>query len=169
MKNGRQHLTRKIVIPAEPLDAAEFEEFGEVISHYAEEGRHFIETAFEINGLAASPRLWVNVVPATLGPEVSVTYLERHPHSAQSFIPLGFASCIAIVSPAGQDGRPDIASMRAFVLGPGQGICYRRGTWHHGFVSMRRRCDVAVIMALTDQADDTEVETIRSHVRVLVS
>lgn len=56
--------------------------------------------------------------------EVSV--LERHEFSSQSFIPLGGGSdrYLIIVALPGQDGKPDLQSLRAFTATSSQGFTY---------------------------------------------
>jgi len=153
-------------VVALPVDPETFAEFGEVIHHRAA-GRHYIETAFD-NAAGTSPSLWVNALAATPSSDIALHGFERHPHSSQSFIPLGFAACLAVVAPGGSDGGPDLNAIRAFVVGRGRGVCYRRGIWHHGFISLDHPSEVAVIMASTCRPDDTEFLPLRSPIRVLV-
>lgn len=53
--------------------------------------------------------------------------LERHPLGAQAFLPMTPDPFLVIVAPddGGKPGTP-----RAFLTAPGQGVNYRRGTWH---------------------------------------
>lgn len=150
-----------------PLDPDAFAEFGDII-HHGSSGRHYVPGAFD-TAAGAAPRLWVNSLRATRASDIVLSELERHPHSSQSFIPLGSACCLAVVARDGADGRPDPDQVRAFVVAPGRGVCYRRGTWHHGFISLDQPSEVAVIMALTDRPDDTEVRPLPAPVRVRVT
>lgn len=55
--------------------------------------------------------------------------LERHPRSAQAFLPLAVGDYLVVVAPdAG--GRPDEAGLCAFRVPAGTGIVYRSGAWH---------------------------------------
>lgn len=56
--------------------------------------------------------------------EVSV--LERHEYSSQSFLPLGGGSdrYLIIVALPGQDGKPDLNTLRAFTASSSQGFTY---------------------------------------------
>lgn len=53
--------------------------------------------------------------------------LERHPEGSQTFLPMTLAPFLVVVAPdeGGRPGRP-----RAFLTAPGQGVNYRRGSWH---------------------------------------
>ncbi len=53
--------------------------------------------------------------------------VERHPLGSQAFLPMSLDPFLVIVAPdeGGEPGRP-----RAFLTKPGQGINFRRGTWH---------------------------------------
>ncbi len=65
----------------------------------------------------------------------SVRLLERHPHSTQMFVPLRAERFLIIVAPSGSDG-PALDGLKAFVCTQGQGINYKRGTWHHPVVAL---------------------------------
>ncbi|THH32281.1 hypothetical protein EUX98_g1912 [Antrodiella citrinella] len=74
-----------------------------------------------------------------------VKVLERHPCTNQAFIPMGPSRSeageigemapgyryLVIVSKNGEDDRPDLKSLRAFVAFSNQGIVYDTGIWHH--------------------------------------
>jgi ureidoglycolate lyase len=53
--------------------------------------------------------------------------VERHPQGAQAFLPMSLDPFLVIVAPdaGGVPGLP-----RAFLTAPGQGVNYRKGTWH---------------------------------------
>ena len=53
--------------------------------------------------------------------------LERHPDGAQSFIPMSLDNYLVTVA-EDNDGQP--VNIRAFIARAGQGINYRRNTWH---------------------------------------
>jgi ureidoglycolate lyase len=69
--------------------------------------------------------------------------LERHPFTAQTFIPMGLAAAdhstkyLVIVAPTlgstsalPDRGPPDLANLRAFMAHGGQAVTYAAGTWH---------------------------------------
>ncbi|MEX0409454.1 ureidoglycolate lyase [Aquibium sp. LZ166] len=58
---------------------------------------------------------------------LELTLVERHPLGSQAFMPLSPAPFLVVVCPDGPDG-PE--TPRAFVTRAGQGVNYRRNTWH---------------------------------------
>ncbi|MGI9480869.1 MAG: ureidoglycolate lyase, partial [Hyphomicrobiales bacterium] len=60
---------------------------------------------------------------------IAISMMERHPLGSQAFMPLSGEPYLVVVAKddgAGKPGRPC-----AFLAGPGQGVNYARGTWHH--------------------------------------
>lgn len=65
-----------------------------------------------------------------------VKLLERHPATNQAFIPMGASGeaepgnrYLVIVAPNGEDDKPDLKGLRAFIALAGQGVLYHTGTW----------------------------------------
>lgn len=71
-----------------------------------------------------------------------IRLLERHPLGSQSFLPLGANPYLVVVAPAGD---LDPACIAAFLAAPGQGVNYRRGTWHHYSLALGTVSDFAVL------------------------
>ena len=71
-----------------------------------------------------------------------LSLVERHPLGAQAFVPLDATPFLVVVCPdmGGRPGRP-----RAFLTGPGQGVCYDIGTWHGVLTPLNRPQDFLVI------------------------
>ncbi|CCJ64348.1 ureidoglycolate hydrolase [Bordetella pertussis 18323] len=69
--------------------------------------------------------LWVNYRISQPGFDT----LEKHLLTQQAIVPLTGA-IVQIVARSAFDGSPDLASLAAFVVPPGQGICMRPGCWH---------------------------------------
>lgn len=122
------------VIRTEPLNAAQFAPFGDVLDASGEPdviinqgmcGRHHDRAMldFGVDGRAgisifnAQPR----ALPYTL------EMMERHPEGSQAFIPMSEHPFLVIVATdeAGKPGTP-----RAFLTAPGQGINLQANTWH---------------------------------------
>eukprot|EP01037_Dinobryon_pediforme_P029800 gene29800-biopygen17667 len=62
---------------------------------------------------------------------MTITQLERHAFSSQAFVPTECDSYLVMVAPKGADGKPDIASLRAFRVPGTTGIIYGADVWHH--------------------------------------
>ena len=67
--------------------------------------------------------------------ERTVTSLEAHRLTQQAIIPLTGSIIQIVARPASLDGRPDLSTLAAFRVEPGQGICMRPGCWHTTRVS----------------------------------
>lgn len=82
--------------------------------------------------------------------------MERHRHAAQTFVPLRPVPYLVVVAPTAASGLPDMTRLQAFRAEPGQGICYRIDTWHHGLTVLESPAEFLVMMALTGQGNDDE-------------
>ena len=60
--------------------------------------------------------------------------VERHPLGSQAFIPLGSFPFVVVVAPC--SANVEVADLRAFVASRGQGVNYRRGTWHMPLIAL---------------------------------
>ena len=101
----------------------------------------------------ATPRLHVNLVPRTPLPCL-IPRLERHPHSAQIFVPLAVSRYLIVVAPSLANGQPDLDRLQSFVAPGNQGIIYRANTWHAGATSLDGDGHFAVSMWRNDRDDD---------------
>jgi len=54
---------------------------------------------------------------------------EKHHLTQQAVVPLT-GDIVQILALSGPDGAPDLATVRAFSLTPGIGLCMRPGVWH---------------------------------------
>ncbi len=88
------------------------------------------------------------------GPAFSIRALERHPHSAQSFMPIRGDRWIVVLAPSLADGTPDVANMRAFLAGPEDAICIHRNVWHAGLTVLDGPAEFGMMMWRTDAGDD---------------
>jgi ureidoglycolate lyase len=85
--------------------------------------------------------------------------LERHPHSTQAFLPLACANYLIAVAPclpATLQAPPDLSQVRAFLCGPGQGINYNAGVWHHPIVALNGPAEFAMLAWEDGTAGDCE-------------
>jgi len=56
--------------------------------------------------------------------------LERHPYSAQSFVPVQGTRYLAAVCASAADGTPDLESLTAFIAAGTQAVNYNPNVWH---------------------------------------
>jgi ureidoglycolate lyase len=139
-------------LAVEPLTAEAFAPFGEVIEA-SDAARHFgINAGYaeRYHALAA-----VDTAPGAGRPVISIfrarprtlpltlAMLERHPLASQAFMPLGGRPYLVVVAPAGP--APDSSRTRCFLAGPGQGVNYARGTWHHPLLALDAPGDFLVV------------------------
>ena len=120
-------------IVAEPLAAAAFAPFGEVLEAEGPPDRiinqglcgrfHDRATLDMLDGHAGISLF--KAVPRAL--PLRLEMVERHPQGSQAFLPMSLDPFLVVVAPdeGGVPGTP-----RAFLTRPGQGINFRRGTWH---------------------------------------
>lgn len=144
-------------IMAEPLTAQAFAPFGQVLAGTgaAPERRPF--AARMHNGRAqAQPNLtWMRVAPQPL--PVTVTVLERHPHSNQAFVPMNGTRQLVVVCPSTADGQPLLSQARAFVASGSQGINYDANVWHAPRVALCAPGEFAMFRWDDGGAQDTEL------------
>ncbi|MFD1944604.1 ureidoglycolate lyase [Paradevosia shaoguanensis] len=91
---------------------------------------------------------------------ISITFLERHPHSTQSFLPLRVGRWLVVVAPTLPSGDPDLANVRAFVAGPEDAICIARNAWHAGLTVLDQPAEFGMQMWRSDAGDDGVVFTL---------
>ena len=122
----------------EPLTAAAFAEFGDVIDAGSAGHGHAINSgsAERLHDLMAiqvqDGRPIVSVVRAAARPlPFIVAMLERHPLGSQAWIPLDPRLRFLVVVASDPEATP-----RAFLAHGGQGINYRPGTWHHPLIAL---------------------------------
>ena len=87
----------------------------------------------DLRGPARDPVLAIYQASARHFP-LRLLRLERHAQASQVFMPLGPHRFIVVVAPG--DQLPVWSGISAFVSSPGQGVCLRRGCWHHGLVAL---------------------------------
>ncbi|MEO0763291.1 MAG: ureidoglycolate lyase [Pseudomonadota bacterium] len=134
------------LIGAEPLEAAAFAPFGEVIEAVgtprvinAGRCRRYHDLArVDLAGEDARAALSIFRSEAVTLP-YRFDLVERHPLGSQAFVPLGPDPFLVIVAPEGP-GRP-----RAFLTRPGQGVNLGRGVWHGVLTPLDRPADFAVV------------------------
>ncbi|HBB85539.1 MAG TPA: ureidoglycolate lyase [Sulfitobacter sp.] len=124
-------MSRHLVL--QPLTAKAFAPFGEVLEvrgapdkiiNQGMCGRHHDLADLDFG----QGRAGISVFDATpRALPFKLEMVERHPLGAQAFLPMHQNPYLVVVAPdnAGQPGP-----LQAFLAGPGQGVNYRRNTWH---------------------------------------
>jgi ureidoglycolate lyase len=145
-------LRERHVITIEPLTAAVFAQFGDVIEAADTANNFTINQGFaqryhdlaRLDVAAHSGYPMVSIFkakPRSL--PLQLRLLERHPLGSQAFIPLSLESFLVVVACA--DGVPQLTDIRCFRTAAGQGVNYARGTWHHPLIALHTACDFLVI------------------------
>lgn len=140
-----------VQLTVEPLDAAAFAPFGDVLhpdqcaerrSINAGQTTRFHDLAHLVltadGGEACLSIFRTRPLPTPL----QLTTLERHPLSSQAFYPLSGRDWLVVVAPAGEL-RP--AAIRAFRARGDQGVNFHPGTWHHFSLALGAESDFLVV------------------------
>jgi ureidoglycolate lyase len=138
---------------ARPLTASAFSPYGDVVSARSEGGSAANQgTALRFDRAAAleslRPSARPNLAVFQSHPQAlpfTVRLVERHPFSTQVFLPLVCERFLVCVTSTRPDGGPDVLGLRAFICGPGQGINYRAGVWHHPIVAIDGPAEFAML------------------------
>ena len=160
---------------AQPLTREAFAPFGDVIGLDLAGGTSTNQgTAIRYDRIAqltsSRPEVQPNLavfrsVAKTLPFEVRL--LERHPCSTQMFVPLACRRFLVVVCPSDTRGEPDLADLRAFVCGPGQGVNYRVGVWHHPIIALDGPAELLMLAWEDGSALDCEERPLSAPLLVL--
>ena len=154
-------------IAVAPLTSAAFAPFGEVIAHEGDTARRYLAAPFARDAAAVERRFWVTRVKESASLPLRIEQLERHPYSAQSFIPLRTTRYLVVVARNNARHLPDLQSVRAFIAAPHQGVCYRPGVWHHRLTALDAPAEFAVLMSMTGRNDDDDFHDLSSTLEVV--
>jgi ureidoglycolate lyase len=135
----------------QPLTAEAFAPFGEVIEagpaaeqraiNYGATTRFHDLAKVDVAEDSGTPL--ISIFRSTpLERPVRVKIMERHPVASQAFMPLSARPYLVVVAPPGE---LDPEAIRAFLAGPGQGVNYARGTWHHYSLALDEVSDFLVV------------------------
>lgn len=139
-----------------PPDVAAFAPYGALIQPPQAPGdrRMFSDWMQPVAGLDLQFHI-NHVAPSAL--PVALEQVERHPHSAQAFVPMDVSRYLVTVMPAGADGLPDLAGALCFLMPGTLGVVYRRDVWHAGITVLDRPGAFAVLMWRGAADDDVVV------------
>lgn len=141
---------------AQPLTTAAFSPFGHVVSASAlaqsagKAANQGTAVRFDFCAPVTStrPRARANLAVFRSTQKTlpfSVRLFERHPCSTQAFLPLVCARFLVVVAPADAGGGPAVDGAVAFVCGPGEGVSYGVGVWHHPIIALDADADFAML------------------------
>jgi ureidoglycolate lyase len=158
-------MTRHVLRP-EPLSAAAFAPFGQVIEARPDGSHHGINEGYaaryhdlaQVDTTADDGRTLVNIFrarPRALPLKLSL--VECHQLGSQLFMALSPQRFLVVVAAAGP--APHADDLRCFVASEGQGVNLSRGTWHHPLLALGDGGDFLVIDRGSD-ADDCEVHAL---------
>ncbi|MFN4129835.1 MAG: ureidoglycolate lyase [Paracoccaceae bacterium] len=142
-----------MILTPTPADAAAFARFGTLVDKPESAGdrRMFSDWLPATDGLALQFHL-NHVAPSALPSPLA--QVERHPHSAQVFLPVDVARYLVVVMPSLADGAPDVLRACCLALPGTVGVIYRRDVWHAGIMVLDRPGSFAVLMWRGAQDDD---------------
>ncbi|NKB56519.1 MAG: DUF1932 domain-containing protein [Alphaproteobacteria bacterium] len=142
---------------AQPLTADAFAPFGDVIAIGQGEPGTRDAFAAAMDNKRSDAQLNVSVSRAKETPvPLQVKWMERHPYSGQTFVPLDISRYLMLVAPSTPNGAPNLGKLQAFIAGPDQGINYRAGVWHHPFTALDRPSECLVLRFDDGSEADTE-------------
>ncbi len=144
------------MIAAQPLTAAAFAPFGQVIERPADFGRVYFSETLANGRPAAKGSLSLTKSRPIETPALTATKMERHAFSSQSFVPLDVSRYLVLVAPHGAEGKPDHTKLQAFVARGDQGVTYGMNVWHHPLCVLDRPGQFAVFMWLDGGKGDEE-------------
>lgn len=117
-------------LEAVPLTKERFAPFGQVVAGDSSgPERHPYSAEVENTRQRARPNITFMRIAVT-APPISLTVLERHPHSHQMFVPLNGTCQLVVVCPSLPSGGPDLAQAVAFIAAGDQAVNYAANVWH---------------------------------------
>jgi len=138
-------------IDAQPLTAAAFKAFGDVIE-VNEQGNSFpINQGFttryhqlgDVDCRGDNASGIISIFRSTPLPlPIRIGMMERHPQGSQAFIPMGNEPYLVVVAP---QGELDMSKVKVFLAQPNQGVNYHTGTWHHFCLALNKESDFVVV------------------------
>ena len=147
-------MPENITIKIEPISQAAFAPFGLVIEHVEGVAIADAGSAFVHDPAAQQPVMeWVRLSEKVTLP-LSVTRLEHHPFSAQTFLPHSASPFLVVVCPTRDDGSPDPAGARAFEVPSTQGVTFHAKAWHRSLAPLSAPSAFVMAMMRTGRNDD---------------
>jgi ureidoglycolate lyase len=144
-------MARHVLYP-QPLTAAAFAPFGQVIEARADASHRTINEGYaeryddlaRLDTSAAGGRPVVSIYrarPRTL--PMQVRMVERHRLGSQLFMPLSPQRFLVVVAPAGAEPRAE--ALQCFQTDAGQGVNLNPDIWHHPLLALDAGGDYLVV------------------------
>jgi ureidoglycolate lyase len=155
-----------MMIKVEPISEAAFAPFGSIVRHAKGPVIADAGSAFVGDPRARLPVLeWVHLTQKVALP-LTVTQLEQHPFSAQTFLPHSSSPYLVVVCPSLADGSPDISGARAFEMHPTTGVTFAATVWHRSLAPLDAPSAFVMAMMRTGNGDDTVVRDLEMAIGV---
>jgi ureidoglycolate lyase len=154
-------------VQLEPLAPEPFARFGDVATRPTNLRRRYLPTSLDVADDAKNVSLWISSAAATGILPLQVTALERHPFSAQTFVPLDAGRYLVIACEAGPAGQPDLKTLRAFLADGRQSVTFARNVWHHSMTVLDAGMEFAVAMGMTGRGDDDVFQDLGAAVTIV--
>jgi ureidoglycolate lyase len=151
-----------------PLAPGPFAPFGDVAARPTGLRRRSLPTALDCAEEARAVSLWISSAAAIGTLPLRLTVLERHPYSAQTFIPLDAGRYLVIVCEADPGGGPNLRALRAFLAHSHQTVTYARNVWHHPMTVLDQAMEFAVAMGVTGRGDDDVFQNLDAGVTIVM-
>ncbi len=151
-------MPESFAVQAEPLTAAAFAPFGQVIA-----------TGDMVMELREGERFHLNVLSYDRHPLVC-DHLNRHHRATQALVALAGRPTLVVVAPAELDfsSRDHLSAVRAFVCDGTAGINIALSTWHWGPYPLMEHVDLVNVQG-AGFADDNEVAHLERDLGVVVT
>ena len=145
----------ELILKPVPLTPERFAPYGDVIEASARVHEAMNDARFErfddLCGIDVDGRIAVSIARCRTPTALPYRFdtVERHPLGSQAFVPLTPAEFVVVVAPPAE--AVDAADLRAFITNGGQGVNYRRGTWHMPLIAF----DAGQRFLIIDRAGDS--------------
>lgn len=150
------------------LTSEAFAPYGEVVEHQGNDVRRRLQLPFASQADTLHYGFTVNKLAHRPLADIVVDTLERHPHSAQTFIPMVTGRHLVVVALSDANGALNPQSLKAFLTNGRQGVVYRPSVWHYAFTAIDAPSEVAVILGRTGAPSDTEYTQLAHQLPVLL-
>ncbi len=101
----------------------------------------------------------------------TIKYLERHPMTAENFIPIE-GECVFLMAPADNTKKkPDISRLKAFYLNGSLGVAIHKGTWHWPPIPVGKTVKLVLVRKgeLTDMQENAYLDELGlSEIRIVL-